>query len=874
MSNNRKGFTHIELTDKFDFFKTLDIHKFYEAINTSRNNEENTTVCRDNIYSSVDDPDVITFLKKHFCISKCSKVTQEFFVDNINSKEKQCVYFRYWLYDKLLINGFNEHQINILLDFVDKNKDNFQKIFKLHNSCNFYKLSLKEIHDIKSIYDYIELFLETETKNYKKIVKHKDFLSYIKKGLGLYKSSTFGCPSVSSNAYCNEFNEYRKIYANDKAQSSFLSCQEKLLTSLHNEDTSFIEESLHTDEKQDDTLEPGLKKLLEKDKINEILPLNKYYELLTNNNNPQANSNCDVLEGYRIKEKDTICKLWGSIENILQNWDTKFAKFEQLDSEKLCYYFNYWLYHKLRYIKALPCDVDMIYFLWNEFIDKKAKGKKTCHHTSYYGFNKEQLGNKKKLFHFLEYFDKIKDKMKDVDNKNQKDYCDYIQSMFELYKAMVNNNASNEYTEELSLFKKKFWSNNEVPFLEKKCPHMCLNLVFDEKYKTLCPLDEKPSVTDEKADLNICEIAELSNINPEISKNYEKEYSFEDLNTYSVYNKLNREVITDNYYSFCSKLLPFSSKNCGIYGLCVKLARNIKDLSYMKNKERIARCEYIIHWMFDKIRKILKIDTNNNYDTKALNEFFKVGYDIFHKLGVSDCLYNTTNVNFDEQKEIKNLHDYFKDFDKISCDNATNSTKCEKYCEYVQYINSLYGEYIDNCCYCFKSGGCMDRCPDYFKCDDIYNPHNLFEKLKCKNIQKFNEGMKKVDKPPFADHYVTWLTEHFGKEKEKPLLKLEEKELSITPKMESSSTPEKVCDKITCDPFYVSALGVLGLMGFLLISFILYKITPLGSYFHNKDARKKKTHFQQSEEQLLEDDFEFNRTNMKNRRLRLAYHQA
>ncbi|SBS90348.1 PIR Superfamily Protein [Plasmodium ovale curtisi] len=874
MSNNRKGFTHIELTDKFDFFKTLDIHKFYEAINESCNAKEKSALCDTITLSGLEDPDVIGFFRKYFCKSNSSLKYQEFFVNSAKSKNEHCIYFKYWLYDKLIIDGFNQHQINIIFDFIERNKNDFMKVLNTQTPCAFYRLNLKDVYTLKNIYDYAELFYATEMKNYGEIFKNKEYFSYFTKGFDLYKNSKIVCLSDSSSTYCNEFNEHEKIYDKYKKELSLLSCQERFLSSLYNKDTELTEESLQIGKTSSDTLDPSLKALFLNDKTAEKEKLQEFYELLSKRYETCKNDSCNSLKDYFVKEKGFICNLLEFVEKILDVWGTENIKGTELDSNKYCDYLNYWIYDKFRHFYGTPCDIEIFYYIWHDLAYKRHQKGKTCYNKKYYGFSKEELGNKKILFDFLQYYDKIKRKLIDIKDDNWKSYCNYIQFIFQLYKSMAQKNGSQVYTEELRLFQKKFLGNAELHFLERKCPSMCLDLVFNLKYKTLCPLDEKPSVTNEKADLNICEIAELSNINPEVSKNYEKEYIFEDLNTYSVYNKLNREVITDNYYSFCSKLLPFSSKNCGIYGLCVKLARNIKDLSYMKNKERIARCEYIIHWMFDKIRKILKIDTNNNYDTKALNEFFKVGYDIFHKLGVSDCLYNTTNVNFDEQKEIKNLHDYFKDFDKISCDNATNSTKCEKYCEYVQYINSLYGEYIDNCCYCFKSGGCMDRCPDYFKCDDIYNPHNLFEKLKCKNIQKFNEGMKKVDKPPFADHYVTWLTEHFGKEKEKPLLKLEEKELSITPKMESSSTPEKVCDKITCDPFYVSALGVLGLMGFLLISFILYKITPLGSYFHNKDARKKKTHFQQSEEKLLEDDFEFNGTNMKNRRLRLAYHQA
>ncbi|SBS99368.1 PIR Superfamily Protein [Plasmodium ovale curtisi] len=873
MSNNRKDFILTKLAEKYTFVNDLDLYKFYQKIDELYEKVETTKPKDTSIFSGIGDPDVISFLIKLSNFWK-SLVKEDFSGNSIaNSKVKHCIYLKYWLYDKLIINGFNEYDANMIFDFLKKNKNGYTTAVISGKTCNFYKLSLKDSYDIKKLYDYSELLYDADIKIYDDIAKENKYRTYFKNGLDLYSSSKVICFG-NQNEYCHEFNEYAKIRNKDQTKTDLLSCKEKVLSSLNKNDTSVTEESIKKGEIPSYTLDLHLKELLKKDQIDDKLPIHKYYELLTNKHKTNNRNGCDSSKNKHIIENPDLCKLLGSVKNILESWDPYFSSHEKLDSNKLCTYFNYWLYDKLRFIQSHPCDFDTFYFLWNEFALEKSKKGKTCLNKNYYGFNIQQLENKTKLFHFLEYYGNIRDKLKEDNNNYKKDYCYYIQSMFELYKAMVYNNISNAYSEELWLFKKMFWGNNEVLFLEKKCPNMCLDLVFNVKYKTLCPLDEKPSILDEKIDLNICEIEQVSNVNQSFEENNEKEYIFQDLNTSTVYNKLNSEIITDNYYRFCSKLLPFSSKHCGIYGLCVKLARNIKDLSYMKNKERTDRCEYIIHWMFDKIRKILKMDTNSIYDTNVLSEFFKVGYNIFHKFGVSDCLYNTINVNFEEQKEKKHLHDYFKDFDKINCYNATNSTKCEKHCEYITHINGLYGKHFGNCCYCFKSGGCMNMCPDYFRCEDTYNPHNLFETLKCKSIEKYSGAMQKIQKPLFADHYVTWLTEHFEKEKEKPLLKLEEKEFSITPKVESSSTPEKVCDKITCDPFNVAALGSFGFMGFLLLSFIFYKFTPLGYYFHNKDARNKKSYFQRSEEQFLEDDFEFNHSSMKNRRMRLAYHQA
>ncbi|SBT56804.1 PIR Superfamily Protein [Plasmodium ovale wallikeri] len=875
MSNKSKYFTLTQLAKQYEDFKGLDLYTFYQELDKPNITEANNDVCDKRILlSGIEDPDVLTFLKNISRILKHLLSHQESSINNIKSKDKHCMYLKYWLYDKLIDKGFNQNDIDIIFSCLEKHKNGCMKLVSSDKPCNFYKLSLKDIYNIKNIYDYSELVFKADMNIYDKISKDSTHLDYFKKGLDLYKSSKTRCPTDRQNAYCYEFNEYERIHNKYKKELPFLSCPEKVLYSLNKKDNQLIKESSHNENTSDVPMDSELHKLLVDDNLLDEVKLHSFYKSLSKHNGNFTSNSCVPSSMYKIKEENAICNLFERVKSILIEWDETYAKYPNVSLDKSCDYLNYWLYEKLIHLGATPCGIEIFYYLWHKHVVDKKEIKNKCYREKSYVFTLEELANKKKLFDFLEYYIKIRGKLKEGNNKNEKRYCAYIKSIFELYKYMLHNNVSKEYNEELWLFRNIFFGNNELHFLEKKCPNMCLDLVFDVRYKTLCPLDKKPSVMDEQVDINICETEELSTVNRYLSKNNEKEYIFEDLNTFSVYNELNREVTTDNYYSFCSKLLPFSAKNCGIYGLCVKLARNIKDLWYMKNKERTDRCDYIIHWMYDKIRNILKIDTNGIYDTNALREFFKVGYEIIHTFGASDCLYNTTNVNFEEQKEKKHLHDYFKDYDKISCGDTYNSMKCEKYCEYVKHINGLYGKYISNCCNCFNSGRCMDMCSDYFKCEDTYNPHNLFETLKCKNMEKYSGGMEKIQKPFFADHYVTWLTEHFEKEKEKPLLKLEEKEFSITPKMESSSTPEKACDKITCDPFYVTTLGAFGFMGFLLISFISYKFTPLGSYFHNNDAKKNNIYFQQSEEQFLEDDFEFNHSNMENGRMRLAYYQA
>ncbi|SBT02326.1 PIR Superfamily Protein [Plasmodium ovale curtisi] len=867
MSNNRKDFTLENLKRNFGFLGELDLYQFYDALNKSWNDKIYSNFCDSAQFSELDDPDVIALLKKLLNNIGLLLKPQGNYTDNITkSKDKQWIYVKYWLYDQLILNDFNKFQINLIFNFLEKNKNGCMKDITSNNLCNFYKLNLDDISEIKNIYDYSEFFYETNIKNYHEISKRNEYLNYFIKGFYLYKRNAIKCNTKTKSEYCEEFNEYAKIYNKYETKAPFLSCQEKLLSSLNNKDSVLINASLQEGETPKDTMDPGLYRLLIKDSIINKKHLHNFYETLTKSHEKCSNNNCDSLKNYPVKEKALICDLLGCVKNILKNWDNTITKYDGLSSKKSCDYLNYWFYDKLRHVEASPCDIDIFYILRNKLIFDDKINKNKCYDEQYYGFSEIELINKKKVFDFMEYYEEIKGKLNEVPINKNKEYCQYIKDIFELYKIMERQNVSHSYSEELKHFWNTFSSNGELNFLEEKCPDMCLYFVFNKKFKTLCPFEEKTIVDAKEIIYNSCEKLESINAPGYVDGNDEKNYNLSNLTTSSVYKELNGEVTKDKSYSICKTLLPYNREHCGIYNLCSKLVRNLTRLSIMKKKERNDRCEYITHWIYDELGKIPNIDSKNIYNTVAVREFFKLGYEILHKLDIFDCLFNTVNINLENQREEKYLHDYFKNYEKMNGDDASNTNKGETYFEYLVYINGLYEKYIGNCCYCFTSGGCMENCPDYFKCDDTYNPHSLFKTFKSNNTEKFGKGLKKVDKTLFVDHDVKWLSEHSIKVKEAPLLMLVNKD--------SWSTPENSCNKITCDPFYVVALGAFGLMGLFLIFFVFYKFTTLGSHFNHRGARKKKNRFKKLQQKYLEDDFEFNGTNMKNQRIRLAYHQA
>ncbi|SBT71942.1 PIR protein [Plasmodium ovale] len=861
MSNNTKNFTLIKLGEKLKFFKGLDLYKSYEVLNKTLTDLNNTKFCVNISFSEVDDPDVISLQKKLLRNLGILQKPEEFFVGDITKyKDKLCVYLKYWLYEQLIVNDFSNFEINLLFDFLEKHKNGCMKDKSLEKTCNFYKLSLKDINEIKNLYDYIEFLNHNDIKIYDEISKDHEWVNYFKKGLDLYKISKIRCSSDKHNNYCYEFNEFEKIY---KEKSPYFSCKEKLLTLLHNKDTTLTGKSLQ-DNAHEGTLDPVLYNLLKKNNLLNEVKLHSFYELLKSHSKTSTSSSCVSINKYPIKEEAVICNLFEHVKNILEKWDESYAKYQDLSPNKSCEYLNYWLYGKLIHLNATPCDIEIFYLLWHKYVMDKEKLINKCNNEKSYGFSKEELINKKKLFDFLEYFKVIKEKLSDVKNENTNEYCKYIKDIFELYKYMVHKKILQSYNEEIKLFKKVLSDNNVLHLLDEKCPNMCLGLVFNEKYKTLCKFEEKPLTEQEKEKLNLCKNPEGINTVGHDDGNHEKIYDVTNLPTYSVYKELNADITGQNYYTICSKLIWYDEKHCGIFNLCNKLVRNLIKYSKMKNKERTEHCSYITHWLYDQIGKIQNINSNNLYNTVAVSELFKVRNDILHQLDTFDCLYNTPNINLKEKKEQKYLHDYFKNHSEMKCEDASSGNKCENYCNYITFISKIYAKYIDECCHCFESGYCRGKCPDFFKCDDNYNPHTLFEKLECNKFKELRETIKKVDRQIPEDHFVKWITDISVKLPH--LLNWDNKKSSIT--------SEEADNKITWDQFYIFALVSFGFFGVFLIFFIFYKFTPLGSYFNNRDSRKKMSYFENFEQQYLEDNVELSHGNKNNQRMRLAYHQA
>ncbi|SBT56747.1 PIR Superfamily Protein [Plasmodium ovale wallikeri] len=117
-----------------------------------------------------------------------------------------CNYLKYWFYDKIIFNKFQNDQIIKLLKDLN-NAGKFQFHMAKDYTCNFNILELDKIKEVKLFYDYIGSYDSEEKKSsiHDKIcgIDYEDSLDKI---IELYNNRNAYCTN-KTNPYCDEFVE-------------------------------------------------------------------------------------------------------------------------------------------------------------------------------------------------------------------------------------------------------------------------------------------------------------------------------------------------------------------------------------------------------------------------------------------------------------------------------------------------------------------------------------------------------------------------------------------------------------------------------------------------------------------------------------------
>ncbi|VUZ93039.1 PIR protein [Plasmodium vivax] len=840
--------------DEIPNFENSELYKFYNKFN------EECNINVDDLYCTIQNSheeigsSAKKLCNKFFCkLKKLLESDKDYFTkkDESHNINNRCTFLKFWFYDQVIKEKLTENDVENIINQWKKQKDIFLSEYEC--PCEFYEMKENEIKDIKNLYDYF-VFYDVYKKFY--IINNKiynsSYCKYLKNAIDLYNRKVAQCKKNENSGSCKEFNNYIKRSINANYLLAFNGeCKNEILN-----------KSLYRSSEPLVTVDSSLLSLLEETEIENDNKLIKFYNLLNNEYDYYDNSSfCDTVRINHTPIRRDVYKNCSKLESILDNWEfiLKYLG-EKTEKDKYCEYLNYWLHAKIKGNNYRKRIVKSLYYTWNWINENKhGNSNSLCYHKNFI-VSEEDFKNMKDLYEFMEYYDDIKKKLNDNDVRKKNKYCDYIKSRFSLYHAMKYEKdicgKFSMYIKELPSFKIKM--ENELKSLEEKCPGRNLTSVFKkETGSTVSTVSGKleGSTKEERTEVKIYQ----KNI-------FKCEFKLEKLPSSIKYKELNNFNDLNKYCDDCKDILMLEMDYPGRSEFCAKIARNLRKLSTMSKKESIDNCEYITHWIYDELKNSFGTDKNYIHDIPFAYKLLDAGLRVNNALKRNNCNYSYNhNMSFHELKERKDLHDYFKDYQTIFNNIPTLKENVKnELCNKITDIAKLYEKHIWSCCEYFNEDNHYnENCSNYFKCKKEYNPYKLLDKLNCGDKENYKNIDNIYDKLNI-DNIIKLFEE---KAKKKP--KIIEKVKVVQP-----ITIERTEDIFEFDLFNISTLGILSLLGFLLICFIFYKFTPIGSYLHRRSLRKKQI------KQILQEQHGMrppvntaNPMNMgrQNRRVKIAY---
>ncbi|GAW84483.1 variable surface protein, partial [Plasmodium gonderi] len=822
---------YIKLIQGNDDLHKTELHEFYTKFNRECSPDSDDTYCSIGFTFENTDPLVKKFYNKIFWnLKNLLNEDSKYFIINHSKTEnkKRCIYFMYWFYDQVLKNKFREKDITTIVSHWNAQKNIF--LDDPNNfPCSFYNINLKDIKDMKHLYDYLIFY--DKYKDFS-IINYKIFNSlhcnYIRRAINLYNNKVIECSAARKKSlYCEEFNEYLKKFINVRYLLPFSGrCKHDYLR----------EKTLNTKGKLI-TTDPSLEKLFDMVKI----PFFKDYYLIRDNslNNihlynfyKMLDTEYDYYDNFRVcgillKErspvKEHIYKNCNKLKSILDNWSNILNSFKKhVSKEKCCEYLNYWLHDRISDIYYRTEIINLLYKSWNLINYEKTTSNDICWHKNL-NVNEKTFKKKKKLYDFSEYYSHIKSRMQEVDKLSITKYCHYIKYHLSLYYAMqyeqYMSSKFSVYENELRTFNNMM--KNEVSFLKEKCNGINLDFLFnnEDKWKDSLSLQEKESTVQRNNDVSYS------------TGRHNEKFKLKELPSEVEYKKLNNSKNIEMCYNECIDIFEFEMDYPGVSDFCYKFVRNLRELYKNNNHNFIEICDYFTHWVFDEITKKFVHNWNNISDIPFFYKLVEISLHINREFKNKHCNYiHDSNISFIELKKRKELHDYFKNYSSIfSYITETNDEERKTYCDYIYRLNEYYKNQIRECCEYFNGeNNYKEYCSNYFKCDRKYDPHTLLLRLDCRSTETNTilENTFAGQEVETSGKLITDMPKYTH-------------QLLNKPEVFNFRTTEKKQNIIIFDSFYISVLAILSLLGTLLICFLFYKFTPLGSFL-NRSALKKK----------------------------------
>ncbi|KMZ82824.1 variable surface protein Vir22/23 [Plasmodium vivax India VII] len=556
---------------------------------------------------------------------------------------------------------------------------------------------------------------------------------------------------------------------------------------------------------------------------------------------------CDKNEDLR----DSLSK---TIKRIIADWQIFLDIFKSAgtgDKNTCCLNFIYWVYGKMKDSNLNFDNIKSIYNNLDEFVKDNCFGYDENDREDFYkkyvkSYNKKVLKHKKELYDFVQFYERIKEKLNAKDS--EKVMCDYISYIFKMYEEMRRDCSSINsrwYEDEIKKFI-EILNKSELTLLESKCVNIPKGLTLDNINEAFCPLNNKPAASKKGQILKSPQEEEKFSLSAVPNINMQSDVSNQ-LPSKKICEEMDKNNNPDLNITDCNVFKDQIGKS-----LCAHTIKNFKKINKIEDREQHNDyCLHFMYWLYGKIGEKYINKSSKILEDPEISKFVHLIVSLNNKSSKYYCYYNSEN-NLEEWKEIIELIDYFKIHDNIdntkSCDNGA----CVSNCKYFSDISKLYKRHKRHCCTYFYYGDHFNNCSHYFKCDDKYSPDSMLTRLKC----PVNENEKDINE---EDEVV-------GFDQNVILQSLDS--------LKWFNQSKNICDGIMCDTFSKFAFLAFSFLGVLVTFFVFYKFTPLGIWLNRKGFKKNKArydYYEESPQQLLENNSKPVKRNMQNGRIRIAY---
>ncbi|SBT73233.1 PIR protein [Plasmodium ovale] len=164
--------------------------------------------------------------------------------------------------------------------------------------------------------------------------------------------------------------------------------------------------------------------------------------------------------------------------------------------------------------------------------------------------------------------------------------------------------------------------------------------------------------------------------------------------------------------SYCKSIETHIKNYNGLDDLCKRIARNFKEYSTLLSNEKGNDADlYLTYWIISEIKRVLNYNfKSTSYD--VIKKLLFVGNMNYYETQNKKFFFSEYDYDLNDWVEMKDLHDYFKNFEKFIEKLYSNSGRCERYFSYLNHIKTLYEKHNTNCCVIYFD------CAEYFKCEE------------------------------------------------------------------------------------------------------------------------------------------------------------